>query len=326
MKDAPWVRRQEGEVSWKFPWAPGMLEEDKRDFENTVKSIIPRMGAKSKLLSYIIPRFPDCHTYVEPFGGSFKVLMNKEKVNKIEIINDIDDDLVHFFRYVVFWPNELVEMVNSIPCHQGIMNALRDELVRGKLTGLERAAATYYSIKLSFNGTGKSFAGSVHSLARARADISIFKGVAERLKKADIRCKDAHELIALCNRKLDQNRYPGGIFFYLDPPYDETGGYATLKSRSIYGKAEQYHLFTLAKKIHENGNRFMMTNSYTKYLREMWCTVPDWFHVKRKVKYTISGDSAFREDTDELIVANFPFDEVHKKKNRSGRLFGKEKK
>ena len=276
------------------------------------------MGAKSKLRDFLISRFPEHHTYVEPFGGSFKILLWKAKRSKIEIINDIDHDLVHFFRYVTYWPDEIAELVNSLPTHKGILDALRDELRRGDLTGLERAAAFYYSTKLSFNGTGNGYAGSVQSLCSARADPTEFRRVADRLRGVDIRCQDAHDLIEGTNRRLDGSRYPGGIFYYLDPPYDETAGYASLTSQSIYGKQEQYALFNLAKKIHEDGNKFMMTNSYTDYLLKMWGSVEGWHCLERKVKYDIAGSSDARKETSELIVSNFPLIKRAKQTKQAG--------
>lgn len=248
------------------------------------------------------------------------MLLWKSKRSKIEIINDLDDDLIHFFRYLTFYPEELAVMVNSLPTHQGLLNALRDELKRDQLTGIERAAAVYYSVKLSFNGTGQGYAGSVQSLCSAKASVSEFRRVASRLRGVDIRSQDAHELIGNSNRRLDPGNYPGGIFYYLDPPYDETAGYASLKAKSIYGKQEQWQLFQLAKKIHEAGNKFLMTNSYTDYLRSMWCKEKDWHYTSRDVRYDISGTAEGREDKKELIVSNFPL-EQRKADTKQGGLF-----
>jgi len=303
VKDAPWVLRNSSTIEYKFPES---YEENKEEYAEQLKGIIPRMGAKSKLRDWLIPRFPTHHTYIEPFGGSFKILLWKGRRSKIEIINDLDGDLVHFFRYVTFFPNEVAELVNSLPTHQGILEALRDELRKGDLSGIERAAAFYYSVKLSFNGTGNGYAGSVQSLASARADPSEFRRVAARLRGVDIRNQNAHDLIRSTCRPLDHIRYSGGIFYYLDPPYDETAGYETLTGKSVYGKDMQSELFLLAKKIDADGNKFMMTNSYTSFLRDMWCKVDGWDFVKRKVKYDISGNADARKETNELIVANFP--------------------
>jgi DNA adenine methylase len=315
LKDTPWVLRNSSTIEHNFPES---YEEHEEDYRDQLKGIIPRMGAKSKLRDWLIPRFPQHHTYIEPFGGSFKILLWKSKRSKIEIINDIDGDLIHFFRYVTFFPEEVAELVNTLPTHKGILNALRDELRKGDLSGIERAAAVYYSIKLSFNGTGNGYAGSVQSLASARADPGEFRRVADRLRGVDIRNESAHDVIRSTVRRLDHFRYPGGIFYYLDPPYHDTAGYKTLTGSSVYGEAMQNELFFLAKKIHETGNKFMMTNSYTTFLRKMWCKVDGWDFVKRKVKYDISGDADSRKETEELIVANFP---IGKKAAQTGGLF-----
>lgn len=306
VKEEPWVIRRRTEIKHVFPWAEGMKAEQKEEYCEQLKGVIARMGAKSRLRSYLISIFPKHHTYIEPFGGSFKVILWKAKRSKIEIINDIDGDLIHFFRYLVFFPDELAQLINSLPTHKGLLDALRDELKRGDLNGLERAAAVYYSIKLSFNGTGAGYAGSVQSLCSARANPVEFRRVAHRLRGVDIRNQDAHDLVRSTNRRLDTLRYPGGILYYFDPPYDETAGYATLTSKSIYGKEKQFELFTLARAVHKEGNRFLMTNSSTKYLKNMWCTRKDWHYEERDVTYTISGDAEKRGKHKELIVANFP--------------------
>jgi len=62
-------------------------------------SILSRMGGKKQLKTWLVARFPrGVKTYVEPFGGSFQVLLWKPWRDPIEIINDVDADLIHFFR------------------------------------------------------------------------------------------------------------------------------------------------------------------------------------------------------------------------------------
>ena len=63
-----------------------------------------------------------------------------------------------------------------------------------------------------------------------------------------------------------------------------------------------------------------MTNSYTDYLRNMWCKEKDWHYVKRMVKYDISGKAEDRKETAELIVSNFPL-EQRKATVQQGGLF-----
>jgi hypothetical protein len=65
--------------------------------------------------------------------------------------------------------------------------------------------------------------------------------------------------------------------------------------------------------VHKEGNKFLMTNSFTDYLYKMWCSeerqkVDGWHFAKRMVKYDISGKADSRKETAELIVSNFPLE------------------
>lgn len=56
-------------------------------------------GGKFRLSPWIISFFPNHRLYVEPFGGAAGVLINKPR-SYSEVYNDLDGDLVNFFRVV----------------------------------------------------------------------------------------------------------------------------------------------------------------------------------------------------------------------------------
>lgn len=56
-------------------------------------------GGKFRLAPWVMDFFPDHRIYVEPFGGAAGVLIQKPRAYS-EVYNDLDGDLVNFFRVV----------------------------------------------------------------------------------------------------------------------------------------------------------------------------------------------------------------------------------
>lgn len=77
-------------------------------------SAFPWFGGKTNIAGWIAEKLPEHLTYVEPFGGSASVLLNKER-SHTEVYNDKDGDVVHFFRVARERPDELAEWVRTVP-------------------------------------------------------------------------------------------------------------------------------------------------------------------------------------------------------------------
>src|SRR5438552_4674528 len=59
------------------------------------------VGGKSRLRKAIIDLLPPHTCYVEPFAGAAWVLFGKPP-SDVEVLNDIDQELVNFFRVVKY--------------------------------------------------------------------------------------------------------------------------------------------------------------------------------------------------------------------------------
>jgi DNA adenine methylase len=75
--------------------------------------IFPYIGGKFYMLDVILKLIPKHDIYVEVFGGSAKVLLNKPPSN-IEIYNDYDKKIANLFYVVAFKFEEFYEKVNRI--------------------------------------------------------------------------------------------------------------------------------------------------------------------------------------------------------------------
>ncbi|HPS01384.1 MAG TPA: DNA adenine methylase, partial [Candidatus Sumerlaeota bacterium] len=63
------------------------------------KSPVVWMGGKSRIMKHLLPLIPEHKRYVEVFGGSGALLFTKDPlISEIEVYNDLDGGLVHFFR------------------------------------------------------------------------------------------------------------------------------------------------------------------------------------------------------------------------------------
>lgn len=67
-------------------------------------------GAKNGLLAELLPLLPASDHYCEPFAGSATVLLNR-KPSPIETMNDLNGDLVNFFRVLRDQPGELAAVL-----------------------------------------------------------------------------------------------------------------------------------------------------------------------------------------------------------------------
>lgn len=71
-------------------------------------------GGKWKLAPWIISHFPPHKNYVEPCGGAASVLLQKPR-SPLETYNDLDGNVVNFFRVLRDQPNELIRKIRLTP-------------------------------------------------------------------------------------------------------------------------------------------------------------------------------------------------------------------
>ena len=296
-----------------------------KDFVTPVDGLIRRMGGKQQLIADgLLNWFPkDRKVYIEPFGGSFKVLLSKHWSEPLEIINDLDADLVHFYWYVKYDPQKLVDTINSIPIHEAILIGLRQDLKRGALRGVDRAAAFFLITRSSFNGIVDGgfarYASSVLAPMRLGIKVEDVMRVSKRLADVEVRSTDFRRLLSAATKKVDG-------FAYFDPPYDDTEGYSSLQSESTFGKAEHRQLADYCYQLDELGWLWMQTNSDTPFLRELYGSMrrkdgtPVVTMITREVYYSFSGVADKRAKVKELIFGNFDFTQ-----DRGGDLFSRRK-
>jgi len=179
-------------------------------------------GGKYNHLNWLLPLLPQSHHYCEPFGGSAAVLINRDP-SPVETYNDIDGDVVNFFRVLRDRADELIRAIALTPFS-------REEFyfsIYGDTKGisdLERARRFYVRARQARTGLAQtatlgrwanckntSRAGMSGVVSRWLGGVKALEEIAERLLRVQIENRPAVDVIHLYDS--------ANTLFYCDPPY-----------------------------------------------------------------------------------------------------------
>jgi DNA adenine methylase len=187
------------------------------------KKLIPFgwYGGKFSHLDWLLPLLPDCHHYCEPFAGSGAVLLNRDP-SPVETYNDLDGEVVNFFRVLREEKQRLIEAIGLTPFAREEF-ALACE-ISPSLSVLERARRFYVRARQVRTGLAQtatigrwanckntSRAGMSGVISRWLGAVEDLPAVAERLLRVQIENRPAANAIRLYDSPV--------TLFYCDPPY-----------------------------------------------------------------------------------------------------------
>lgn len=181
-------------------------------------------GGKFSHLSWLLPLLPEAHHYCEPFAGSGAVLFNRPP-SPVETYNDLDGEVVNFFRVLRAQKAELLEQITLTPFSREEF-ALACE-IDTEATPLERARRFYVRARQVRTGLAQtaslgrwanckntSRAGMSGVISRYVGGIEKLDFIAERLLRVQIENRPALDVIRLYDSEK--------TLFYCDPPYVHT--------------------------------------------------------------------------------------------------------
>ena len=259
------------------------------------------VGGKSRLRKYIVPMIPPHSCYVEPFAGAAWVLFGKP-LSDVEVLNDIDQELVTFFRVVRDQPEELLasfewELVSRAEFER---LAISDTATLGEI---ERAHRFYYLVMAGWGGeaayprfqTSKRDGGHGNRLVGALKTLrQRLEPIHERLRTVIIENLDWRE----CIKRYDDRE----TVMYVDPPY--------LRNRVNYKfnmRGEQDH-HDLADTLKNSQSHWILSSYDTTEIREL-------FHEYKITPVRSSSgmqtgqaerqDGKNRTTNEEILVTNF---------------------
>ncbi len=251
-----------------------------------MKSPLSYIGGKNRIKKPIIKRFPDHDCYAETFAGGLQVLFAKDP-SKVEAINDLDRDVVNFFRCLQQHPDELSRYLKFTL----VSREWFDDLNRqnpATITDIQRAARFFYLQKNAFGGLvkGRHYALKVTGAPGFDATRlpEIFEKAHQRLARVQIESLPYDEFI----RRFDRPT----TLFYCDPPY---------WNRKLYNfnftEDDQRNLATLLQSIK---GRFVLSIDDVPQIRELY---RDSKISEIELPYTAQREAGKRFQ--ELIITNF---------------------
>jgi DNA adenine methylase len=231
----------------KLPRKMGPLRWEDRAMKQTspfrVRPAVRRAGGKSRLLSTILPRISAHICYCEPFAGGLAVLLARPR-SQVEVLNDVDGDLIRFYRCVRFHPEALLTELEFVLTSRREFLDARDQ---PGLTDIQRAARWYFRNRTCFGGTDpRSFGTSALSATDSRsARMEAVRALSVRLDRTLVEELDWQD----CVRRYDRPT----TFFFCDPPYTGCGdvGYKpwtdadVMRLREVLGAIRGNWLVTL---------------------------------------------------------------------------------
>lgn len=179
---------------------------------------MPYFGGKITLAPQIVDTFPPHRHYVEPFCGSLAVLLAKPP-SVYETVNDLDGDLMTFWRVLRDQPEELARRCALTPHARGEQAAAYD--MPAGLDDIERARRVWVQLTQGRSGIRRR-TGWRHYVSGTTSTFSLpdylvgylerMWPAAERLHAVSLEQLPALELIAKYGAHAD-------VLLYVDPPY-----------------------------------------------------------------------------------------------------------
>lgn len=264
-----------------------------------IKSPLRYPGGKSRAAKFLYQYFPSYIEFREPFfgGGSVSFYCTQKNPQSRYYANDINYDLICFWKAVKYQIDELIDAVSKIKDLNTVGKNLFYEILQRRDTNLsdfQRAVDFFLLNRITFSGvvdSGGYSEQSFHkrftysSIQRLRTSHSIVKNIS-------FTSSDYLELLL---------RQGNDVFIFLDPPY-----YSTTKSK-LYGKKGSLHTTFDHEKFRQNisfcNHKWLITYDNSEYIRDLFS---EYHLIEWNLQY---GMNNYKQDTaskgNELLITNY---------------------
>ena len=264
-----------------------------------MKTPITYYGGKQKLVTTIVPMFPEHTLYSEPFVGGGAVFWAKPK-SPVEVINDTNRELINFYQVL---QRDYISLEKEIRISLHSRSMHRDAQVVNSaphlFSDVKRAWAIWVLAAQSFSsqldGTWgydvkrNSTSNKVHKKRE-----SFTEELAIRLQGVQIECTDALRII--------ESRDTPTSLFYCDPPYPGT-------DCGHYDGYSQEDFEMLLDRLSRIEGKFIISSYPNSALSER-IQAHKWHQIQIESKVSVANQNKAtkpRKSKVECLTANFKF-------------------
>jgi DNA adenine methylase len=261
-----------------------------------MKTPITYYGGKQKLATTILKLLPTHSLYAEPFIGGAAIFFAKEP-SKVEVINDVNSELVNFYRVV---QNDFVSLEKHIRITLHSRDLFRKASViynnPDMFDEIKRAWAVWCLASQGFAGMlDGSWGYDVSKNTTSKKITNKREGFTEdfaiRLQNVQIECTDAIRII--------NSRDTPTSFFYCDPPY----------FNSDCGHYDGYTIDDferLLKTLTKIKGKFLLS-SYPSPILAKYKKAHGWHQLEIKQTVSVANNSGKPQKfKTEVLTANYP--------------------
>lgn len=254
-------------------------------------------GGKTQLAPKIAALLPPHQHYVEPFAGSLAVLLAKP-MSRMETVNDLDGDLMAFWRVLRERPSELARVCALTP-HSRAEHARAADAVA--VDDLERARLTWVRITQGRAGTLRKTgwryyvdpAGSSKGMpGYLDGYVERMAAAAERLHHVSLECRPWQVLVETFGAVPS-------VCMYVDPPY--LGSTRSSGTYQVEMSDEASHVDLLAALLQCRAS--IVLSGYASDLYD--AALADWARIEIP---TTTGQGGTRQERTEVIWSNRDID------------------
>ncbi|RXJ56452.1 DNA adenine methylase [Candidatus Marinarcus aquaticus] len=268
------------------------------------KPVIKWVGGKRQLLNELKKYMPEkFNTYFEPFigGGALFFDLKLEK----SFINDYNSELTNLYEIIKNNPKELIKDLgkhqNNADYYYKIRALDRTPTKYKRLTNIKKASRFIYLNKTGFNGLYR-----VNKSGQFNVPFGKYKNPNYADFDNIFACSDLLQETTILNGDFEiiKPYICKGDFIYFDPPYvplNETSSFTEYTDKG-FDEDMQFRLKELCDYIHSIGAFFMLSNSYTDYIKDLY---NEYELITVQANRALNCKASGRGKINEYIVVNY---------------------